>query len=101
MGQILKIMSKLSKLVEYHLKTKHIVFKHIHKNEASDEEEITYIVNSITDQNTSYSIDCKNDLWSCDCSSFKYKTGVNTVGHCKHIQLVLFLIANKIEIEVI
>lgn len=94
-------MTKLSQLVEHHLKKGKIVFKHIHKNEATSEEEVTYIVNSVNDKNTSYSIDQKEKLWSCDCSSFKYKTGVDTAGHCKHIQLVIFLIANKIEIEVI
>lgn len=94
-------MTKLSKLVEHHLSIAKIVFKHIHKDEATGKDVITYIVNSTNDNTISYSVSCDDEVWSCDCPSFKFQTGTDVDGNCKHIQLVIFLVKNDIEIEVI
>lgn len=94
-------MSSFSKLVEHHLTKEKIVFKEITKSETSGKEQVHYQVKSITQKNQSYVVVYENDVWYCDCPSFKYKTGTDVNGNCKHIQLIIFLNANKVVIEII
>ncbi len=92
-------MSRVSDLVEYHLTKEKIVYKFIEKSEVTGKDEIMYQVKSIKEENQSYVVVCKNDIWYCDCPSFKYKTGTDANGNCKHIMLIIFLNDNKVEIE--
>lgn len=94
-------MSSFSKLVEHHLTKEKIVFKEVTISETSGKEQVHYQVKSITQKNQSYVVLCEDDVWYCDCPSFKYKTGTDANGNCKHIQLIIFLIENKVEIKTI
>jgi hypothetical protein len=86
-------MSKVSELVEYHLKTEPIVYKYV------EGPNVIYMIKSISGPNKSYNVVFENNQWSCDCQSFKFKCGVTKEGHCKHISLVTFLIQEKIKIK--
>ena len=61
-----------------------------------------YMVQSMLRENQSYNCQQNEEKeWYCDCHSFKYRSGVNKEGHCKHIRLILFLIENNIKIKVL
>ena len=94
-------MSSFSKLVEHHLTKEKIVFKEITISETTKKEQVHYQVKSITEENQSYVVVCEDDVWYCDCPSFKYKTGTDVNGNCKHINLIIFLNENNVVIETI
>lgn len=88
-------------MVEYHLKVKPIVYKYVGKDEKTGETFEFYMIQSIKQENQSYTVVYENDKWVCDCPSFKFQTGTDVHGHCKHIRLVRFLLDKKVEIKVI
>jgi len=94
-------MSGLEALVEYHLKKEPIVYKYVSENRDIGTVTEIYMIKSITQKFKSYNVVCENENWICDCPSYKFKTGVDSKGHCKHIKLVIFLIDEKVEIKVI
>ncbi len=87
-------MISIKDMVEYHLKKEPIVYIYNEKDKVP-----LYIVKSILRKNQSYNCVKENDVWYCDCHSFKYRSGVDPKGHCKHIRLILFLIENNVEIK--
>lgn len=91
-------MSRVSDLVSEHVKRGPICYKHVHVNEVTKKEEIIYMIKSVSRPNQVYNIIYEGGQWYCDCPSFKYKSGTNTQGHCKHIQFVVFMIQKNVEI---
>ncbi len=86
-------MSKISDLVEYHIKKEKICYKEVRSDCT------LYHMKSISRSNACYILEEKENKWYCDCKSFKYKTGTNEEGDCKHIIFVKFLKENNQEIE--
>ncbi len=94
-------VASIAPMVEYHLKVKPIVYKYVGKDENTGESFEFFMVKSIKQDSKSYNVVNENDEWVCDCPSFKFRSGTDVHGHCKHIRLVRFLLDKKVEIEVI
>ena len=93
-------MSKLTDLVRQHVGPKGpIVLLYKDKNEETGVTQEIYMIKSISRVNQSYNIVEDNGKWVCDCPSFKYRSGVDKDGHCKHCLLVSFLLSNHVNIE--
>lgn len=96
-----KQLAGIDVLVSYHLNKEPIVFKYISKSEETGDTIEIYMIKSITQDNQSYNVVQEGEKWICDCPSYKYRSGVNEQGHCKHIRFVTFLLNEKVEIAVI
>jgi len=93
-------MSKVSELVAEHLGPRGpIVLLYKDKNENTGQEKLIYMLKSITRKNQSYNVIEENSKWFCDCPSFKYRSGVDKEGNCKHILLVTFLLNEDVVIN--
>ena len=88
-------------MVQYHLKVKAIVYKYISEDPESGKKEVIYMVKSITQDKESYNVVGDNDVWICDCPSYKYQSATDEHGHCKHIRFVKFLLDEHVEITII
>jgi len=84
-------LNRVAEIVEYHLTREKIIYR---INEGED----LFIVRSIRSKNESYMVIRENDKWSCDCHSFKYHSGTNELGQCKHILSIIFLLQEGVEI---
>ena len=94
-------VSSIQDMVRYHLKVEPIVYKYISKHEESGIITEIYMVRSIKRDNQSYNVVNELHQWICDCPSFKYRSGIDSQGHCKHIRFVKFLLDEGVEIQVI
>lgn len=94
-------VTPIDKMVEYHLKVMPIVYKYIQKEKNTGKEIIIYMIKSISRENHSYNVVNEDGQWICDCPSYKYKSGTDSDGHCKHIRLIIFMLDNNVEIPVI
>ena len=88
-------MSRVSDLVEYHLKKESIVY------EEKTDYGVLYYVKSIKRKNQVYVVEFNKNKseWYCDCPSFKYRTGVSKEGYCKHVLFIRFLNDNSYEVK--
>ena len=84
--------SKISEIVEHHLTKEKVIFR------IKDEKEM-FVIKSLMRKNESYFVIKENDKWDCDCKSFKFKTGTDANGNCKHILVIQILMQEGIEIE--
>lgn len=90
-------MSKVSDMLDYHLKKEPIVYIIEQK-----ENETIYMIKSIMRDSQTYNIvdEIVNNkhIWTCDCPAFKFrrKLGRST---CKHIDFIQFLLNEKIVID--
>lgn len=92
-------MPNIVPMVKEHMGPKGpIVVAYKDVSEKTGEEQIIYMIKSISRPNQSYNVVKEAGKWFCDCPSFKYRSGVDKEGHCKHIVLVTFLLNENVEI---
>lgn len=89
-------MNKVAEMIRIHMSGEKLVYKYI-----DDNGKVIYMLKSIKGVNQSYNVIFENDRWFCDCPAFKFKSGCDKDGYCKHIQFVRFLLDNDVEIEVV
>ena len=85
-------------MVEYHFKVSPIVYEYAAEQANLTEGQRMFIIKSIKRDNESYNVLYDNSKWSCDCKSYKYKSGVTEEGYCKHIRLLVFFLKEGVVI---
>lgn len=93
------MVSSIEPMVKYHLQVAPIVYVDKLKNEVTGKLDTIYMIKSLKEEYASYNVICDEGKWICDCPSYKFQTGTDATGHCKHIRFVIFLLKEKVEIK--
>ncbi len=93
------MVTPINKMVEHHLRVSPIVYRYKPDEADLKEGQEMFVVQSMKGENKSYIVMLENTEWSCDCPSFKFRSGVDQLGNCKHIRLIIFLKDNNVEIK--
>lgn len=93
------LVTGIADMVKHHLQVSPLVYRYKSETATAKQDQEMYIVKSIKRTNQSYIVVFENNQWACDCPSFKYHSGVDSSGNCKHIRLIIFLKSEHVEIK--
>ena len=69
---------KVQQMLKHHLTVNNLITK------VNDSDSEYYMIKSISNGKT-YTVELNSSNSKCDCGSFRYESGTNINGECKHI----------------